>query len=463
MIRFLAALAVALAFPVAHAAWETGSDGLAPIPPLTTRVTDLTGTLGPAESQALVDKLAAWEAKTGNQLAVLVVPSTLPEPIEAYSIRVADAWKIGRKGQDNGALLVVAKNDRKLRIEVGYGLEGSLTDVTTKRIVSDTIAPYFRDGKFAQGIDAGVDQVMAVVDKGEPLAAKPDAKPAKSRSSGISLEGLLVVVFVVVPVLGSILGRFFGKTVGSAVGAGIIGVAAWVVAGSIIIAIIAAIVALLVMLFAGAAGGLRGAAEACGRPPAAVAGGGGGGGGGGGFSGGGGGFGGGGLGKLVMSKRFWRHLFTDRGHVARAMPRKALAAVERAIAEGEARHSGQVCFAIEGSLPIARVWRKVTPRDRALEVFGLLRVWDTERNDGILVYVLLADHDVEIVADRGIDARVGAAAWREICRKMEARFRRGEFAQGAEEGVRAIGDLLAIHSPRTGGERNELPDKPIVL
>ena len=125
--RVAAVLALALAPLVALAqvaGWEQTTEGLAPIPALSARVTDLTATLAPAERQALEAKLAAWEQQTGNQLAVLLVPSTQPEPIEAYSIRVAEAWKIGRKGQDNGALLLVAKNDRKLRIEVGYGFVG---------------------------------------------------------------------------------------------------------------------------------------------------------------------------------------------------------------------------------------------------------------------------------------------------------------------------------------------------
>ena len=143
--------------------------------------------------QALDAKLAAWEQKTGNQLVVLMVPTTQPEPIEAYSIRVAEAWKIGRKGQDNGVLLLVAKDDRKLRIEVGYGLEGVLTDVTSRRIIGDTIAPFLRQNQFAQGIDAGVDQIIAVVDKGEPLPAKPAAKP-QARGGGFSIEMLLIVV-----------------------------------------------------------------------------------------------------------------------------------------------------------------------------------------------------------------------------------------------------------------------------
>ena len=110
-----------------------------------------------------------------------------------------------------------------------------------------------------------------------------------------------------------------------------------------------------------------------------------------------------------------------------------------------------------------RLWHKLRPRERALEVFGLLRVWDTEANDGVLLYVLLADHSVEIVADRGIDARVGDAAWQSICRRIETAFREGRFTDGVEQGVIEISALLAQHSPRTGPGRNEIPDAPIVL
>jgi len=295
IVRVVAALLFALAASLACAqAWEAGTDGMMPIPPLRARVTDLTSTLSPADAQALEAKLAAWEQQSGNQLAVLIVPSTKPEPIEAYSIRVADAWKIGRKGQDNGALLVLAKDDKKVRIEVGYGLEGVLTDATSRRIIAETMAPFFRQSQFAQGINAGVDQIIAVVNKGEPLAAKPAPKP-QSRSSGFPFEMLLIVAFVIVPLLGGILRRIFGRPLGSAVGGGIVGAGAWIVAGSLLIAGIAGLVAFLVMLLAGASGGLARSGGGVWIPSGGGGwGGGGGGGGGGGFSGGGGGFGGGG-------------------------------------------------------------------------------------------------------------------------------------------------------------------------
>jgi len=288
----IAALAVPLALAQAQApAWEAGSDGLLPIPALAARVTDLTQTLSAGDKEALESKLADWEARTGNQLAVLLVPATQPEPIEGYSLRVAEAWKIGRKGRDNGALFLVAKNDKKMRIEVGYGLEGTLTDVTARRIIAENVAPLFRDGKFAAGVNAGVDRIISVVAEGKPLP--PPQAPARSSrgSGGFDLGTLLMILFIGVPVVGGILRSIFGRLLGSTVGAGIVGAAAWFVAGSLVIAGIASVVGFIVMIFLGS--GL-GAMAGRGGGMWSSGGGGFGGGGGGGFSGGGGSFGGGG-------------------------------------------------------------------------------------------------------------------------------------------------------------------------
>ena len=284
----LAALVLAIGAPAQPAAWSTGSDGLAPIPKLAARVTDETGTLSASERQALEAKLADWEKNTGNQLVVLLVPSTKPEPIEAYSIRVAEAWKIGRKGQDNGALFVVAKNDRKMRIEVGYGLEGVLTDVTSHRIITETVAPLFQQNRFAEGIDAGVDGIIAVVGKGQPLPAARGAAPRGNQ--GFDFGTLLILLFIGVPIVGGILSRVFGRLLGSTIGGGVVGLGAWVLAGSMLIGIGAALIAFFVMLLFSAGGGIgrRGGTWI------PTGGWGGGGFGGGGFSGGGGGFSGGG-------------------------------------------------------------------------------------------------------------------------------------------------------------------------
>ena len=161
--------------------------------------------------------------------------------------------------------------------------------------------------------------------------------------------------------------------------------------------------------------------------------------------------------------RWWRHAVTDAADAKRAFPPAAFDRIERAIAEAEARHAGQIVFVIEPALPVGRVLARLAPRERALEVFGLMRVWDTEENAGVLVYLLLADRDVEIVADRGIDRVVDNAAWQAICARMEAAFRDGRYAEGAVGGIGEISALLAQHFPRAGAVANELSDKPVVL
>jgi uncharacterized membrane protein len=166
---------------------------------------------------------------------------------------------------------------------------------------------------------------------------------------------------------------------------------------------------------------------------------------------------------MHRAHRVLRHAVTDHLAVKRAFPAASLAQIEHAIAAGERTHRGQVCFAVEGALPPLRVLRRLTPRERALEVFGLLGVWDTEENAGVLIYLLLADRDFEIVADRGIDRRVDAGAWQSICVRMETAFRQGRYVEGVVEGIRQISALLAAHFPHTGASENELPDKPVIL
>ena len=162
-------------------------------------------------------------------------------------------------------------------------------------------------------------------------------------------------------------------------------------------------------------------------------------------------------------KRFARHLATDHHAVRRKFPREALARIEAAISAGEKSHAGQVRFVVEAALPLALVLARQTPRERALDVFGRLRIWDTEANSGVLVYLLLADRRVEIVADRGIDRVVGDAEWQSICRTMESAFRERRFADGAVAGIEAVSALLSRHFPRAGAADNELPDRPILL
>ena len=163
--------------------------------------------------------------------------------------------------------------------------------------------------------------------------------------------------------------------------------------------------------------------------------------------------------------RWFRHLFASRRHLERVLPPATLAAIESAIAESERHHSGEIRFAIEAALDPSHVWHGRTPRQRALEVFAALGVWDTHANNGVLIYVLLADHDVEIVADRGFNDRVAPDEWSAACRAMEARFRAGQYQEGAVECIRRVGEIIRRHFPAQPGDRNpdELTNRPTVL
>lgn len=264
------------------------------VPPLTARVTDLTGTLTAAELGALDGRLRDFERRKGSQIAVLMIPTTQPETIEQYSIRVAEAWKVGRAKIDDGVVLVVAKNDRKLRIEVGYGLEGAIPDAVAKRVVSDVIAPHFRTGDFYGGIAAGTDALMKLIE-GEPLPAPK--WESEGGQPGIDYGSLFVILLVLATAGGAILSRLLGRSVGAIATGGLAGLTAWAISGVVLIGAFAAVVVLLFALFAAASGFGRGRHGGWGGGwPGGFGGFGGGSGGfgGGGFSGGGGGFGGGG-------------------------------------------------------------------------------------------------------------------------------------------------------------------------
>jgi uncharacterized protein len=242
--RALMALAL-LSFAPLVAAQEV------PVPPLAKRVTDMAGLLDAAQSARLEAKLAAFEARKGSQIAVLIVPTTQPETIEQFGIRVAEQWKLGRKGVDDGAILLVARNDRAPRIEVGYGLEGALPDIVSKRIIEDVIVPRFKLGDFAGGIDAGVDAMIKVID-GEPL---PEPKTwATPKVGWEAFQHLLVIGFVLIVVGGGVLRAMFGRFPAAALIGGATGFLAWVLVSSIAAAAIAALVAFVFTL----AGGMPG-------------------------------------------------------------------------------------------------------------------------------------------------------------------------------------------------------------
>ncbi|HEU0219906.1 MAG TPA: TPM domain-containing protein [Gallionella sp.] len=251
------------------------------VPPLTHRITDLTATLDAQQTQVLESRLAAFEAKKGAQLAVLIVPTTQPETIEQFGMRVVEVWKLGRKGVDDGALLLVAKDDRALRIEVGYGLEGALNDATAKRIIAEIITPFFRRGEFYAGIDAGMAAMMRVID-GEPL---PPPKHAAA-SDNYDIGSLLFIAIGLVVVVGGMLRAMLGRFPAAVLMGGALGVLAWLMVAPLLVALLVGLMAFVFVLLGGSGRGFGG-----------YGGGGFGGGsygGGGGFSGGGGGFGGGG-------------------------------------------------------------------------------------------------------------------------------------------------------------------------
>jgi len=278
---------LALLFCVARAAF--GAE-LAPVPQLQSPVTDLTGTLTADQRNQLDQRLRAFEQEKGTQIAVLIVASTQPEAIEQYSLRVVEAAKLGRSKIDDGILLIVARNDRAVRIEVGYGLEGAVPDVMANRVIEQVIVPHFRANDYYGGINEAVTRLIALV-QGEPLP-EPERKPAMPSGQGIG--SVLPVLLMLVFVGGAILRGIFGSFGGAAVTGGIAGVIAWLLTSATVVAFGAAALAFIVTLLGGGSGGggwsnRRGWGGGFGG-----FGGGGFGGGGGGWSGGGGSFGGGG-------------------------------------------------------------------------------------------------------------------------------------------------------------------------
>ncbi|HEY0851433.1 MAG TPA: TPM domain-containing protein [Bradyrhizobium sp.] len=211
--------------------WALPALALVAVPQLTGRVVDQTGTLSSGDIAALTQTLADLERRKGSQIAVLIVPTTDGEAIEQFSLRVAEAWKIGRKKVDDGALLVVAKNDRRLRIEVGYGLEGVLTDVTTKRIIDEVITPKFKGGDFAGGISDGVSRMIGLVN-GEKLP-EPEPPHWESPALGNYIDPFNPFVLAFVFIVSSALRAALGRLVGSAATGGFVGFLAWLFVGSI--------------------------------------------------------------------------------------------------------------------------------------------------------------------------------------------------------------------------------------
>jgi uncharacterized protein len=230
--------------------WACSALALVAVPTLSGRVVDQTGTLAAGDIASLTQQLKDLETRKGSQIAVLIVPTTDGEAIEQFSLRVAEAWKIGRKKIDDGALLVIAKNDRRLRIEVGYGLEGALTDVTTKRIIDEDITPKFKTGDFAGGVSAGVDRMVRIVN-GEKL---PEPEPPHWRNTGSFDPADLFNPFLIIPVLlfGGVMRRMLGRLVGSVAAGGLVTLVAWFLVGSLVAALLAGLIASVFVMFSDA-------------------------------------------------------------------------------------------------------------------------------------------------------------------------------------------------------------------
>lgn len=265
---------------------------LQPIPRLQARVTDITGTLSATDQREIEQNLKKFEDRKGSQIAVLIVPTTEPEEIAQYSVRVFDQWKLGRGKTSDGALLLVAKDDRKLWITVGRGLEGALTDADSKRIVSEVIVPLFKAGEFAGGIKAGAERIMKIVD-GEPLPA-PQTQ-AYRHGDETDWTAMLPIAILLAFVSGSIFRAMFGRFFGSIVAGGATGFVTWILSTIFGLSVLAGILAFIFNLLAGAVNSPSAWSSRGRHSPGQWPGGGGfGGWGGGGFGGGGGGFSGGG-------------------------------------------------------------------------------------------------------------------------------------------------------------------------
>jgi uncharacterized protein len=230
-------------------------DGLAPIPALSARVIDTTGTLDAGQRQALEAKLADFEQKRGTQIVVLMVPTTQPEDIVGYTQRVGDLWKIGRKDVGDGLLVVVAKNDRTVRIATAKTLEGAVPDLAARLVISETITPRFREGDFAGGLSAGLDRIMGLV-TGEqlPVPSTTGGASGAGGESGLQWLDLLVLVFFVVPLGVRVLGGIFGRKSGALLTAGGIGVVSWLLTASVVVAVLAGMAGLVFALASGLAG-----------------------------------------------------------------------------------------------------------------------------------------------------------------------------------------------------------------
>ncbi len=226
------------------------ASALVPVPPVQARVTDITGTLSARQKVSLEQTLKSFQERKGTQIAVLILPTTQPETIEQYSLRVVEDWKLGREGVDDGALLIVAKDDRTMRIEVGYGLEGPLNDATAKRIIAEVITPYFRNSNFFGGIQAGVQAMMKVIE-GEPLPAPAPPIREGNRGGSVVVLSIVFFAFILGQMFRGIIGRFPAALSVSVFSTVIV----WLLIGSFLGAVLSGLMIFVILLFGGVRAG----------------------------------------------------------------------------------------------------------------------------------------------------------------------------------------------------------------
>ena len=461
--RLLLLLACAIA-PLAAQAQQ------AAIPRLDTPVVDTTGTLDAAQKQQLEQQAYALQQRKGSQLQVLIVPSTQPETIEAYAVRAFEQWKLGRKGVDDAVLLVVAKDDRKVRIEVGYGLEGAIPDIIAGRVIQEYLVPKFRAGDYGGGI-ADATAAAGQADRRRALARADGGRSRGQGGDGGDWLFALFAAFIVATIVRGVFGRTPAGVRGVLTG-GAAGGVAWLMSALLGLGGVAAVLGFPLRPAQRSEGTLCARWRLgwfrwrrLGRRRW--------------------------LGWRRRWRRQWWRLVGRRRHERRRRRLRELVMLGRPLMHLFARSAHRLYPAgqpaahhpgdrrgrvapsrrnlLRGRIGLAdaeRGARRGGTRTARSKLFAQLRVWDTHANNGVLVYLLLADHRIEIVADRGLDARVSAEQWRGVCVLMEERLKAGEPEAGrdARASPRSQTCWPNISRASTGeADVNELPDSPRML
>ena len=463
---------------------------LLPIPEVA-YVTDTAHLLTAEQKRSLEAKLAGFEEKYGSQIAVIIVPSTNGEPIEDYAHRVGDNWKLGRKDVGDGLLLIVAVNDHRIRIDVMRALEGAIPDVAASRIITDVMAPNFRQNNYYQGISQALDKVFTLIEDAKlpaPQKKRSEANILYDPAEALWDEpwvAVLFIGFVITMMLRELMGRKSAPLAGLAVG----GLAAFIMQSlfaGIVIALIVVVIAMCIPTAVLEAGARR-TAKMYGTDRRYRGKRGGGDDGFGGFGGfGGGGFGGGGFGggmgggagsggggdaagggasggwEKMSIGRILKHWVMSPVPVTLAFPQSSLDAVTKCIEECEQQTSAEFRLIIERSIPSKGLRENITDAQRAKELFGRYGVWDTEDNNGVLIYLNLSDRAIEIYLDRGAAREVAQTQLDDIVKQMEIAFADKKFVEGVCQAFRSLAAILSKPFPNKPVQ-DPVPNTPVVL